>query len=416
MTTRPFLPLFLALSFLVACRSDGAGARSPASPAPTGPAASTAEKIGVFAPLGADAYRFWHQAHSGPLLVSEILPQGTPVQEGDVLVRLDSRAIDDEVHQAELELRSTRVGHRATLERNRLDEEAARSAVERARAALVRAQRSLAGWKEQELVFARRTDEISKSYEEANVEDQTDELDQLTKMYQADELVDATEDIVIKRSRRALALTGLQNQLARDRARYREGLELALQTEQREEEVRAQSEALARLVAQQEIEARGRQDAAVRSADALAQQEQKLERLEHDRETFVVRAWRAGVFLHGGPREYLPGKTPARYQRGDALPARVEAFTIADPEPSAVAFEVSDGELALFGDGTRLEARPMGVEGSAVAGTVSVEPYARTLATNERTLEARVQLEHPVAGARYGMRARLVPGEAGAVE
>jgi hypothetical protein len=40
-------------------------------------------------------------------------------------------------------------------------------------------------------------------------------------MYAADALVDATEDIVIKRSERQLDLTLTSNQLARDRSRFR---------------------------------------------------------------------------------------------------------------------------------------------------------------------------------------------------
>jgi hypothetical protein len=384
-------------AFLAACTST-AGSRVPqAAPAAAGPP----EKTAVFAPSQFRALAIWPEQYAGGLLVLEAKPQGTLVAEGDVIATLDTRAIEDELHKAELEAQSADVRHQGVVEKNRLDEAAARSQLELAKAGLERTQRALDGWKKSELAFAKRGDEIQKRQEQARVEDETDELDQLEKMYKADALVDATEDIVLKRSRRALDLTKTANQLSRDRSSYRESLDLVLQTEAREEQARTQADALVRLVKQIEIDARARADAELRSADATGEQVEKLQKLRRDRAQLVLRAPRAGVLLHGAAKDYRPGRTPPRHERGSTLAFRQDLFLVADPAPSALALDVAETELAKFADGAKVVVSA----GAQVQGSLHVDPYARANAQ----CEAVVTLDESFPAALYGSHATVRP-------
>ncbi len=397
---------FLLTFALTSCHALTA----PGNPGSAGPssAAVKGEKFGILAPLDPEMLALWPEAHGGSWTVLEVLAHGASVKRGEVVVRCDPRVLDEELHKAELELASTEIAHRGLCERGQLELEGAQTALARARAGLERARRSLEGWKQKELAFAGRSDELSKRWEEAGVEDQRDELDQLEKMYAADELVDATEDIVLKRSKRALALTQEQNAISRERALYRQELELTLQTEQREEEFRAQQETVARLERQQAIEARGRTDAEARSADAQSEQRARLERLRRDRALFELAAPCDGLLLHGAPEEYRPGKTPARIQRGHQLGTRTVLFSIAAREPAGVAFDVGEGELASFQDGARVEVCAIAGE-SKTSGTVRLDEHARSLAVGEASFECFAALESPLAGARYGQRVRVAP-------
>lgn len=396
----------LFLSLALACRSTpgpetSASAASPAS----------APKLGVLAPLGGAALSLWPEAHAGSFVVLEVLPSGTPVAAGEVLARCDARAIDEQLADARLELGTQRLNHEATLERNRLEAQAAESARARAQAGLERARRALESWRTNELAFSARQDELSQRYQEANLEDQTDELDQLEKMYAADELVDATEDIVLKRSRRGLALTREGNALALERARVRRELDQALERERREEELRAQEEAFERLGREQALAAQARADAELRSSAALAKKTEALARLERDRALFELRAPEAGVLLHGARRDWRPGKSPTRIERGATLATRAEVFLVVPPEPGAVAFEVTDAERARFADGSELVVRPLHGQGEGRA-RVTLDPLPRALGTGDLTLEAVATLAAPLAGARYGERVRLEPAGA----
>ena len=395
--THALLPS-LALVF-GACATNPA-ASSPA-PVPAPAAGDPAPKSGTFVPSGAAALAIWPEQYAGGLLVLEAKAPGTLVAQGDVIATLDTRAIDDELHKAELEARSAAVRHQAVLERNKLDEAAARSQLNLARSALLRTQRSLNGWKQSELAFSKRSDELQKRGEQARLDDETDELDQLEKMYKADALVDATEEIVLKRSRRGLELTKDSNQLSRDRAAYREQLDLALQTEQKEEQARSQDEALARLEQQLALDATARADAEVRSADGLREQNERLEKLRRDREQLVLRAPRAGVLLHGGAKDYRPGRTPPRFERGSQLGFRQDLFLVADPAPSALALELSETELAKYHEGAKLAVSA----GTQLHGSLHVDPYARANAQ----CEALITLEQPASGALYGSHATVRP-------
>ncbi len=397
--THTFLPS-LALLLGACATSPGASSAVPApdsAPAPGAPAGKT----GTFVPNGAAALALWPDQYAGALLVLECKPQGTLVAQGDVIATLDTRAIDEELDKAELEARSAAVRHQGVVERNKLDEASARSQLDLAKSALQRTQRSLAGWKQSELAFAKRSDELQQRGEQARVEDETDELDQLEKMYKADALVDATEDIVLKRSRRGLELTKASNQLSRDRAAYREQLDLALQTEQKEEQARTQEDALARLEQQTQLDALARADAEARSADGLREQNERLEKLRRDRALLVLRAPRAGLLLHGSARDYRPGRTPPRYERGSQLAFRQDLFLVADPAPSALALDVAEAELAKFAEGKKVVV----AAGSELHGSLHVDPYPRANAQ----CEALVTLDTPVPGALYGSHAAVRP-------
>lgn len=383
--------------------SSGAAAGSGAKPA-SGPA----ERTGVFAPSEPAAVSLWFEAYAGETLVLEAMPQGSVVKEGDVLAKLETKSIDDQLHQAELESASAAVRHQGVVERNKIDDDAAAAALEQARAALERAKRTLEGWTAKEIPFARRGDDLGKRNEDAGIDDQKDELAQLEKMYKADELVDDTEEIVLKRSKRRLAISEDARTLSVDRRGYRMEYDEAMQTEVKKEAARMQELALDRLLRSQSIEKRSREDAFLRSKDALEQQNTKLERLHRDREKFVVKAPRSGILLHGKEKDYRPGKTPARYERGSQLPARSDVFLVADPEAVSVAFDVPESMLGDAREGSAVQVKAIAPAGANGIGTVHLEAYPGTKVGEENGFEATAKLTAAIPGVVFGTRAKVV--------
>jgi len=415
MPTRRTLAPALSLLLCAACQTGAASPSSsgdPAAPpraAAAGAAQGALEKVGIVAPLSYDALVLVPEQYAGGFSVLEVLPHGTLVSEGDVIARLDARAIDQELHRSGLELASAEIRHQGVVERNRLDAAAAALELEQSAAALERARRSLAGFREFELAFDRRADDLAKRNEQASIEDQVDELDQLEKMYKADALVDATEDIVIKRSRRQLETTRQAVDLSRDRARYREEYDRQRDLAQREDALRAQAEAHGRLARTQELDARARADAEVRSADALREQRELCARLQRDRALFELRAPRAGVLLHGASRDFRPGRSPARCEKLGSLAPRTEVFLVADPEPGAVTLDLSDADLAQARSGLRVRVESLGATAVTAEGTLVVETHPLSASASEATYSARVTLDAPLAGVVHGTRARVVP-------
>jgi hypothetical protein len=399
-----FLPIALPIALLAACSSTRVEP-PPAGGAPAQPAAAMREqaapgattKSAVLAPANAVAWSYWPEEWNGPLLVLDVLPHGSKVAAGDVLARFDLRALETQIRDAELETRSAEVRHAGLVERQRIDEEAAVAALAQARAGLTRAQKSLAAWKEQELAFERREDEIAQRRERSYVEDQQDELAQLEEMYKRDELVSGTEELVLKRQKRALGIAEDSTYLSRDRAKKHFDLDLALEREQREESVRAQGEAVERQARALEIERAARADAQKRSAEELADKEARLARLVRDREVLAAKAPKGGILLHGAPRDWRPGRTPGRIERGASLQAYGEIAAITDAGVASARLELAGADLARWKDGARVVVKPQGA--APVAGKLRVESWPRPDGNFDATVEFDAPAQLP-AGTR----------------
>src|SRR5262249_13441759 len=111
MRSAPALLLAGSVLSFASCSSEPTKPSAPPTPvpaaaAPKGAAPAGGERNGVFAPASSAALSFWPEAYAGELLLVEVMPQGSAVKEGDVVARLETRAIDEQVHQAELEATS----------------------------------------------------------------------------------------------------------------------------------------------------------------------------------------------------------------------------------------------------------------------------------------------------------------------
>lgn len=396
LASAPPFALALALA-LAACVSQApsvpepaAGGAATAPDQAAGEPSSELEREGVFAPVEFDALALWPEAYSGELLVLEALPHGTIVEEGEVLARIDLGALEDQVRDAELELRSATVRHEAELQKNVLADEAAADALQQATARLDRARRALEGYLEKELEFARRASAWQTRLEQGRVDDQVDELDQLEKMYAADELIDATEDIVLKRSRRDLERTRERTGLSMEQRAFEAELTRPLQVEARREEVALQERALARLEKTQAVEARARADSVERSAAELEKKRERLDELTRDRAMLELRAPRAGVLLHGALDDYRPGGKPPRWKRGSRLSTRTDLMLVADPAHVAVVLDVPEKDLGRIEDGARAQVAPLSDPGAAQSARVDVDSYPA--ARGGGVFEARIEL------------------------
>ena len=410
------LPLALSLA---ACASTQTGPTSSAprgEPAPAAaPAAAAAAKqgaepvTGTVAPAAPAPLALWPREFSGELLVLEALPQGASVAQGDVLVRLDTERIERAIRDAELNLHSAEIAHQGLLERNALASAAAELELTHARARLERAQLALEAYRTREAEFTARNDELRERYERQSIEDREDELEQVEAMYAADELVDATEEIVLKRSRRDLETARFSTELSADRRAFEVEVSRPMQLAQREEEVVAQTAGLERLVRTQAIDARGREDAAARSALALEDKRADLADLTADLELFTLRAPTDGVLLYGELDDYRPGSKPPVVERGSRLSARSEVLMVADPRRLAIAFDVSEAQRSKLAQGAQVSVEPLSQPGTTLTAELSIDawPAPRPAGKDGVPFAARATLPAGDHGLLFGMQAKV---------
>jgi hypothetical protein len=194
-------------------------------------------------------------------------------------------------------------------------------------------------------------------------------LDTQTKMYAEDELVDATEEIVLKRSRRNYAQSQAWNSLSEQRRVYdkdwyypwrEEDLVVEADNKTRELERVKRSQAMAREKSDSELE---------KTRYELAQQKKRFEELKRDRERFQIRSPRRGILLHGAPDDAPWG----RIEKGSALKNRSVVACVADPKKMKVATTIAEADILKIKTGTAVEIVPTASEDAKMIGRLEVE-------------------------------------------
>ena len=246
----------------------------------------------------------------------------------------------------------------------------ARDSLTRAERELDWARRKLQGYLEHEQAHAREQDRISKQSSKHRLEDQADELTQLEKMYKEDELVDATEEIVLKRSRRQLATSQAYAKLARQRTDYQFDVTKAMERERLELDTKLKIKAFERTKRSSALAAAGRKLALDKARFDLQKKRDSLEKLRRDREAFTVRAPRAGILLHGKP-DAAPGSV--KLEKGSGAQAGAVLMTVADPDAFEVRTSVPESHVFRARTGSAAEIEVVAVPDKKLTGALRVD-------------------------------------------
>ena len=267
--------------------------------------------------------------------VEEVAPQGSLVKAGDLLIKFDARKIDDELRAAEFQSELGRLSlllnhsELQSLEQSvPLDLRAAREAFDRARSELEYHQKF---W---ERLNRESADQSLKASEYA-LENSREELNQLEKMYKADELTEETEEIILKRARRAVEFAEFT--LTRSQAQHDQTINVSLPQQGRQvvEAVTRQEIALSRAEATLPLSLDQKRIERQKLEQTQRQLVEKLEQLQADRKWMEVRSPVAGYVYYGhcDRGRWTVGSTLARQLRkGGAATTNTVLMTIVSPE------------------------------------------------------------------------------------
>lgn len=376
---------------------------------------SCVERNGTFVPAAAVELELDLRSYSGLLEFVEVAAHGALVRDGDVLARFDLEAIDEQIEAAERELRSTEIKHRNAREQARLDAEQADQRLEDAHEALQKAEEALAAWERTEIPLKQRGNELSESSMRDNLADQRDELAQLEKMYTADELTDATEEIVLQRARRQLARSEASFELQQARRRFEAEYSDRLQHEAKRDAVDDARRGLDRLARQVEMEELARDDAQSRLDPELAKAREKVDELRRDREKLTVRAPRGGILLHGARDDYRPGRSAPRHEAGGSATATATLFAIMQPGAFEVALDLPESRVLSLAPGMAAQVKPAAIAGSTLLGRLRFErfPNPKSAGGGENTYDGTVELDAAPPAIVAGMRCKVVIEDGG---
>jgi multidrug efflux pump subunit AcrA (membrane-fusion protein) len=139
------------------------------------------------------------------LNVLEAVEHGTAVKKGDVLVKLDMEKIDRAIDDLRAELELGKIGLEQAQEQFSLLEKTAPLDMEAGERAQRIAEEDQKYYLETGRPLALKSQEMQMLFMHESLEYEKQELEQLEKMYKADDLTEETEKIVLKRQRNAVA-------------------------------------------------------------------------------------------------------------------------------------------------------------------------------------------------------------------
>ena len=283
------------------------------------------------------------------LVVEEAVPHGTRVGKGDVLIRVDTEKLDETVRDLEMSGRLATVAL-GLLEREvALLEKSTPLQLEIAARARRMIEEDVERYDSKEAELAVATNDKQLKAAEFFLENAEEELAQLEKMYEQDDLTEETEEIVLKRSRFEAEMARFNAALTRDRhervsefdlPRRREFLDTLAKSSELDFE-KAQA-GLPVALEKQRLELEKMRNEQRKAAENLAE-------LKAERERLPIRAPADGIVYYGKWRQ---GKwtdadaAAGRLRPGGQLDARDTIMTVIGPGKLALRAGVAEKDLA----------------------------------------------------------------------
>lgn len=261
--------------------------------------------------------------------ILEILPHGSKVSKGQVLVRFDDESYLKKLRDAE----SAAKAGKLTMANAEADFVSAEKYLPmQMQSTKIKAEEAAEAW--DYFRNTRRNNEITEAnlglrQSELRLDSEREELAQLEKMYKADDLTENTEEIILKRQRETVKAVEIMLEITK--MGHKRKLEIILPREAVSLEREAQSSAIALKENEQnlprnlELKRIALEDARVnakRSADALAA-------LQAEKDLFVLKAPADGYFYYGTMQE-------GRWSTGEPVKALVSNAPVAPKRPFAV--------------------------------------------------------------------------------
>ncbi|MFO0912883.1 MAG: hypothetical protein U0795_07990 [Pirellulales bacterium] len=309
-----------------------------------------------------------------PLTVAEVVPHGTEVSAGDVVLKLDVRQVDKALRDLEADVAADQLG----LEDAELKLRMARDSSELKLAELRQADEEATQDLKRFLTLERdervKLAEHSLKSSQNMLEYEREELRQLEKMYAADDLTEETEEIIIRRTRdgvESAEISAENARLARDKVLEielpRAQLKLELAVRQASLALREGEESAERAIRQQEL-------ALEKVRVALQDKQEKLDRLRSERERWEVRAEQSGIVYYGEAKRGVwpePSAAESALAAGAAVKPKSVLMSIVPPQAQRVRALVAEKDLSKFPAGKACQIKPAAWPDVILQGSVA---------------------------------------------
>ncbi|MHB8973943.1 MAG: efflux RND transporter periplasmic adaptor subunit [Pirellulaceae bacterium] len=311
--------------------------------------------------------------------VLESVPHGKRVQKGETLVRLDMKGIDEQLQDAEQGLRLNKLALQlATTELETTKATLSMDLETTARAKKI-ADDDLNYFLKINRSFLEESAQFSLKSSVQSLEYAEEELKQLEKMYNADDLTEETEEIVLKRARNEVEQGKFYLKSTELRTKKMLGEDIPRQEQTLTETAQRASVALDKTRATLPVQFEKQQIELQKLTVDTKRTEDKLQELIADRKAMAVESPADGYVYYGRcTRGKWPGvdTVTSQLQEGGKLVPNNAFLTVVSPRPLHVRADVAEKDLYRLERGLQGNAVPAGYPEMKLPLTVEhVSPF-----------------------------------------
>ncbi|MAP10012.1 MAG: HlyD family secretion protein [Rhodopirellula sp.] len=332
-----------------------------------------------------EATRSWELNHGldqfGELEIKKILPHGTEVKEGQTVVWFDTESIDKKLSAAEIDIRLARIT--AADEQFAFDQFVAAQKLDREDAERARqsAKQAYDNYLQVDRDRKIKSAEFDIKSSKASLENAAEELKQLQQMYDADDLTEESEEIVLKRAKRSVE--SAQFRLESTEIRSKRTMEQSIPAEDAQTEATWERAQMAYEKTLRNLDsAKKKRDIERRkAAEALAEKEADFEELRQQRKSIVIKAPGGGILLYGELNRGALNAKPSPIKAGVKVSTDQVIATVVQPKKMRVRLTLSEADLAGIKTGDSCVIKPAidpKAEVKGVVDSVATVPFMGT--------------------------------------
>ena len=290
------------------------------------------------------------------LTIEKAVPHGSQVAKGEAIIWFETPQVDKQLREAETNAQLAELTRRDGLFKKEQAEKLSkldREAIERTRRD---AQQEYDNFVKVDLARRKQSAQFSLQLSEASLENAIEELEQLEKMYQEDELTEESEEIVLKRARRSVE--SAQFSLGSAKIRYERTLkqELPRAEETQKDIVVRQELTYDKAIHDFETSQKRQQNEEKKQEIQFQKQRKDLEELRQDRQNLVMKSPLDGVVYYGpivfGRVIDIRAQAKAGLVPGTSVTNQQILMTVVDPTNLQIRLDLSEKDLGRVAIGT----------------------------------------------------------------
>ena len=341
--------------------------------------------------------------YQGEFIIAKAVSPNTKVAKGDSLLQLDTTDIDAQIAAVENESKTTQANLAKAQADTKLGQQGDDLAMSIATNAMNNAQTELKRWDAVDGPTFLTASSIEPKIGDFEVENATDELDQLHKMYKSEDLTSQTADIVVKRAMRVLDIYKLMSRVSHAVQERLAQFEASVRRQQLVWGADQQAQNVAQLEAAQTQGRVLRQTALVTAQAAADDASRRLEQLKHDREAFDIIAPTDGVVIYGAfDHKAWQEIEPQRVAPGEKLASDQVVMTVYTPGKLRLVAECPETQITLLSAGAKLKVTPTALADTSYDATCDAMPTIGQMKGPQQTFDILADLP--------AVDARLAPG------